>query len=65
MHTKRSRLPGETAFTVILLLVSAFMLWTAYGISGFESLSSAGVVSDGRHRGDADHRSGQRRAYLA
>lgn len=42
MHTPRSRLPGEIAFTVILLLLSAFMLWTAYGISGFESLSSAG-----------------------
>lgn len=43
MHTKRSRLPGEIAFTVLLLLFSAFMLWTAYGISGFESLTSAGA----------------------
>jgi putative tricarboxylic transport membrane protein len=42
MHTQRSRLPGEVAFTVLLLIVSAFMLWTAYGISGFESLTSAG-----------------------
>lgn len=43
MHTQRSRLPGEIAFTVLLLLFSAFMLWTAYGISGFESLTSAGA----------------------
>ncbi|WP_332742673.1 tripartite tricarboxylate transporter TctB family protein [Hydrogenophaga sp.] len=42
MHTQRSRLPGEMAFTVLLLMFSAFMLWTAYGISGFESLTSAG-----------------------
>lgn len=42
MHTTRSRLPGEIAFTALLLLFSAFMLWTAYGISGFESLTSAG-----------------------
>ena len=42
MHNQRSRLPGETAFTVLLLIFSAFMLWTAYGISGFESLTSAG-----------------------
>lgn len=43
MHTPRSRLPGEIVFTVILVLVSAFMVWTAYGISGFESLTSAGA----------------------
>lgn len=42
MHTPRSRLPGEITFTALLLLFSAFMLWTAYGISGFESLTSAG-----------------------
>jgi putative tricarboxylic transport membrane protein len=42
MHTRRSRLPGEIGFTVILLLFSGFMLWTAYGISRFESLTSAG-----------------------
>ncbi len=43
MQTRRSRLPGEITFTVILLLISLFMLWTAYGISGLESLSSAGA----------------------
>lgn len=43
MHTRRSRLPGEITFSVILLLTSLFMLWVAYGISGFESLSSAGA----------------------
>jgi putative tricarboxylic transport membrane protein len=42
MHHQRSRLPGQIAFTVMLLVFSVFMLWTAYGISGFESLTSAG-----------------------
>ncbi|MDR7149780.1 putative tricarboxylic transport membrane protein [Hydrogenophaga palleronii] len=42
MHLQRSRLPGQIAFTVMLLMFSVFMLWTAYGISGFESLTSAG-----------------------
>lgn len=42
MHPQRSRLPGQIAFTVMLLMFSVFMLWTAYGISGFESLTSAG-----------------------
>jgi putative tricarboxylic transport membrane protein len=43
MHTKRRRLSGEIVFTVLLALLSAFMLWTAYGISGFSSLTSAGA----------------------
>lgn len=43
MQTRRRRLPGEITFTVILLLISLFMLWTAYGISGLDSLSSAGA----------------------
>ncbi len=43
MCSKRSRLPGEITFTVLLLLFSGCMLWTAYGISGFASLSSAGA----------------------
>ena len=42
MHNNRSRLPGEITFTVLLLMFSVFMLWTAYGISGFESIASAG-----------------------
>ena len=37
------RQPGELTFTVLLLALSLFLLWQAYGISGFESLSSAGM----------------------
>jgi putative tricarboxylic transport membrane protein len=36
-------LPGELAFCALLLLLSLFLLWQAHGISGFESLSSAGM----------------------
>lgn len=43
MHTRRRRPAGEIVFSVLLLLLSAFMLWTAYGISGFDSLTSAGA----------------------
>lgn len=38
-----SRLPGELTFTGLLLALSLFLLWQAYRISGFESLSSAGM----------------------
>ena len=43
MHIRRRRLPGEVVFTVLLAVFSAFMLCTAYGISGFSSLTSAGA----------------------
>jgi putative tricarboxylic transport membrane protein len=43
MHTPRRRLAGEIVFTGLLIAFSAFMLWTAYGISGFASLTSAGA----------------------
>lgn len=43
MHPPRIRLPGEITFTALLVLFSAFMLWSAYGISGFDSLTSAGA----------------------
>jgi putative tricarboxylic transport membrane protein len=43
MHIKRRRPAGEIGFTILLLALSAFMLWTAYGISHFESLTSAGA----------------------
>lgn len=33
---------GEIAFSVLLASLSLFLLWQAYRISGFESLSSAG-----------------------
>lgn len=40
---KNTRLPGELSFTVLLLLGSLFLLAQAFGISGFESITSAGV----------------------
>ncbi|ENO97458.1 hypothetical protein C667_08780 [Thauera phenylacetica B4P] len=43
MSTRRQRLPGELAFTVLLLALSLFMVWQAYEISGFSSITSAGV----------------------
>lgn len=43
MTPNRQRLPGELSFMVVLLLASLFLLWTAYGISRFESLTSAGA----------------------
>jgi putative tricarboxylic transport membrane protein len=43
MPPTRQRLPGELSFLVVLLLASLFLLWTAYGISKFESLTSAGA----------------------
>jgi putative tricarboxylic transport membrane protein len=38
-----ARRPGELIFTIILLVFSLFMLWQAYAISGFSSVSSAGA----------------------
>lgn len=43
MHIKRHRLPGEIVFDLLLIVFSLFMLYTAYGISGFESTTSAGA----------------------
>lgn len=43
MHIHRRRLPGEIVFVILLLAFSAFLLWSAYGISGFESLTAAGT----------------------
>jgi putative tricarboxylic transport membrane protein len=40
---KNKRLPGELTFTALLLLGSLFLLAQAYGISGFESITSAGM----------------------
>ncbi|WP_193139108.1 tripartite tricarboxylate transporter TctB family protein [Meridianimarinicoccus sp. MJW13] len=39
-----ARRPGELAFVVLLLLASLALLWSAYGISGFEALSAPGSV---------------------
>ncbi|WP_417211137.1 tripartite tricarboxylate transporter TctB family protein [Antarctobacter sp.] len=38
------RRPGELGFAVILLAASLFLLWEAYGIAGFDKLSSAGAI---------------------
>lgn len=38
------RRPGELGFAVFLLLASCILLWNAYGIAGFEALSSPGAI---------------------
>lgn len=38
------RRPGELVFAVLMTLASLGLLWSAYGISGFEALSGAGTV---------------------
>ena len=43
MHDKNSRLPGEGLFTILLAIGSIGLLFEAYGISGFEALSSPGT----------------------
>lgn len=37
------RQPGELVFTLALLAGSVFLLWQAFGISRFDSITSAGV----------------------
>ncbi|PLW77520.1 tripartite tricarboxylate transporter TctB family protein [Cohaesibacter celericrescens] len=36
--------PGETVFALLLLAASLFLLYSAFGISGFEALSAPGSV---------------------
>ncbi|HSN80139.1 MAG TPA: tripartite tricarboxylate transporter TctB family protein [Rhodoferax sp.] len=43
MHTLRRRLPGELVFSIVLIAFSLFMLWQAYAISQFTSITSAGA----------------------
>ena len=43
MNETRPRLPGERGFTLLLLAVSLFLLYQAYRISGFTSVSSPGM----------------------
>lgn len=38
------RRPGELIFGAVMLLASLGLLWSAYGISGFEALSAPGSV---------------------
>lgn len=42
MASPRERMPGELVFSCLMLMMSAFLLWTAYQISGFKSATSAG-----------------------
>ncbi|MBM3336332.1 MAG: tripartite tricarboxylate transporter TctB family protein [Betaproteobacteria bacterium] len=43
MSNQDARKPGEVTFTVLMLVGSAFLLWQSFGISGFQSWSSAGM----------------------
>lgn len=40
----KTQKPGELVFAGLVTAASLFLLWSAYGISGFKSLSSPGVV---------------------
>ena len=44
MDLPPKRRPGELIFNLAILLSSLFLLYSAYGISGFEALSAPGVV---------------------
>lgn len=43
MYSRHPRLPGERIFMLLIVLFSAFMLWAAYGISQFDSITSPGA----------------------
>lgn len=43
MIKNRPRLPGELSFMALMVAFSAFMLWTSFHISKFDSISSPGV----------------------
>lgn len=42
MHTSHPRLAGELTFMTLMVLVSVFLLWTAYQISSLDSLAAPG-----------------------
>jgi putative tricarboxylic transport membrane protein len=44
MQAPSRRRPGETAFALLLAGFSAFLVYSAYGIAGFEALSSPGAL---------------------
>lgn len=44
MQGNRPRRPGELVFNLVMVVGSAALLWSAYGISGFEALSSPGAI---------------------
>lgn len=43
-HHRNQRSAGELVFNALLFCASLFLLWTAYNISGFSSLSSPGAL---------------------
>jgi len=43
MNEDRTRKPGEALFALLLSLLSLAAVWQAYGIAGFEALSSPGA----------------------
>lgn len=44
MQKDDPRRPGEMIFSLFLVAASLFLLYTAYGISGFDALSGAGAL---------------------
>ena len=44
MQAREPRRPGELAFAAFLAAASLFLLWSAYGISGFTALSGPGAI---------------------
>ena len=44
MQTKEPRRPGELVFNIAMVLGSLILLWSAYGISGFEAMSAPGAI---------------------
>ena len=44
MTEHSTRRPGEALFALFIAGLSLFLLWSAYGISGFEALSGPGAV---------------------
>lgn len=44
MQSNTSRRPGEVIFNLFVIAASLFLLYSAYGISGFDAMSSAGAI---------------------
>ena len=44
MQEPQHRKPGEAVFAALVAAASLFLLYTAYGISGFEALSAPGAI---------------------
>lgn len=44
MQVNQPRRPGELVFNIIVFAASLFLFYTAYGIAGFEALSSPGAI---------------------